>query len=148
MQVTSAKALRGAALLAIMFYAVALLVWPPMGSLLLAKSGAFRQLDPKLFGPLLVGVGVVDYIASLFIEGHLLRSARKSANPGGVVSAAIVTAAFGASLSIYGLLLCHVRFYSWTLYGLCFLHGVHLLLRWPNYAEAARDIAMTKGEEV
>jgi hypothetical protein len=71
----------------------------------------------------------------------LLAQARDAGAPQRVVTVAVVTAAFGASLAVYGLIVTLLGAPAWggVLYVLCAVHGLHLMMRWPNYAAAAEQ---------
>ncbi len=108
--------------------------------------GAFVKTTPSLpaeamrvLPMILLGAGVVDYVFSLFIEGMMLAQAKKSGNPTGVANAVVLSACFGESLAVFGLILTFLGAGSWgvALYALCFVHGVHLMVRWPNFARVA-----------
>jgi hypothetical protein len=128
-----------ARLIATMMYVGPLVTFPWIGRLV--KVGA--SLDPKVLPVLaavLLVVGVVDYGASLLLEGKLLAQARER-GPQGIIAAATVTAAFGASLAVYGLVLTLLGARTWgsVLYVLCAVHGLHLIVRWPSYTQAAEQ---------
>ena len=93
-------------------------------------------------GFVFIGVGIVDYIISLVLESNGLRKARANHQIGGLATTGVLTGAFGTSLGVYGIILAsfQVSQYDIILFGLCALHGIHLLLRWPNYVEIAREI--------
>jgi hypothetical protein len=108
--------------------------------------GAFVRTTPSLPADLmrvlpliLLGAGVVDYVFSLIIESMILAQARKAGNPNGAATAAIVSASFGEGLAIFGFILTLGGAANWgvVLYALCLLHGVHLMLRWPNFERVA-----------
>ena len=109
-------------------------------------AGAPVKVPPQLSADvmrvlplILLGVGVVDYVFSLIIESMILAQARKTGTPNGAATAAIVSAAFGESLAIFGFVLTLGGAGTWgvVLYALCFIHGVHLMIRWPSFARVA-----------
>jgi len=108
--------------------------------------GAFVKTTPSLpaeamrvLPMILLVAGVADYIASLVIEGMVLVQAKRTKNPKAVATAAIITAACGEGLAVFGLVLTFLGAGSWgvALYALCFVHGVHLMIRWPNFEQVA-----------
>jgi hypothetical protein len=105
------------------------------------KAG--HSLSPEtgqLLGIILLAVGAADYAFSLFLERHMLKRARSSADPQSAVPViGILVGAVGASLASYGLVLSVFGVSGWALalYALCVLHGIHLAVRWPDYEEAA-----------
>jgi hypothetical protein len=94
----------------------------------------------RVLAPALIVVGVMDYAISLFLEQKMLTQARVSRQHNQVATAAIVVAALGASLAVYGLVLTLLGAASWgaVLYVLCAAHGLHLIVRWPRYARATQ----------
>ena len=134
------KALGTARLIATLLYVAPLVVFPWIGRT--AKVSA--SLDPKVLGilvPALLFVGVTDYVISLLVERRLLAQARDAGAPQSVVTAAVVTAAFGASLAVYGLVVTLLGAPAWgaAFYVLCAVHGLHLMIRWPSYAQAVEQ---------
>jgi F0F1-type ATP synthase membrane subunit c/vacuolar-type H+-ATPase subunit K len=134
------KALGTARLIATLLYVAPLVVFPWIGRT--AKVSA--SLDPKVLGilvPALLFVGVTDYVISLLVERRLLAQARDAGAPQSVVTAAVVTAAFGASLAVYGLVVTLLGAPAWggVFYVLCAVHGLHLMMRWPSYAQAVEQ---------
>ena len=119
-------------------YFTGLVVYPVVGGLVKlprpAPPEALRIL-PLVF----LIAGVVDYMVSLVIEAVMLAKARKAQSSIGAGNVAVVSAGFGEILAIWGLVLTLLGAGSWgaLLYGLCFVHGVHLMLRWSNFAEVA-----------
>ena len=89
----------------------------------------------------LLAVGIADYGLSLFLEKKLLTKAGSGAGGASdsVVSAALIVSALGVSLAVYGLVLTLLGTRAWgaVFYVLCSLHGLHLMLRWPEYVRAA-----------
>ncbi|MFB3882661.1 MAG: hypothetical protein ACE149_15450 [Armatimonadota bacterium] len=131
------NALGTARLIATLMYVGPLVAFPWIGRFV--KVG--EPLGPNslpVLGAVLLVVGIVDYGLSLFLEAKLLGQASER-GPQGVVAAAVVTAAFGASLAVYGLVLTILGAAVWgsVLYVLCAVHGLHLMVRWPSYAAAA-----------
>lgn len=143
-KMTADKALGTAKLILLAQYLGALVVMPVMARVMYSMRGeGISQVgNYQLLGLALLAVGLVDYGISLFLEKQGLEKARASGSPGGIVTTAVIIGAFGASLAVYGLILSalHVARLAEVLFGLCLIHGIHLLLRWPNYAEAAREI--------
>jgi len=123
----------------ISLYLSALVACPAIGSAV--KAG--HPLSPQtgqLLGTILLVVGAADYAISLFLERHMLKRARSSADlQSAVPVTAILVGALGASLAGYGLVLSVFGVSGWALalYALCVLHGIHLAIRWPDYEEAA-----------
>jgi len=80
-------------------------------------------------------------VISLLVERRLLAQARDAGAPQSVVTAAVVTAAFGASLAVYGLVVTVLGAPAWgaAFYVLCAVHGLHLMIRWPSYAQAVEQ---------
>jgi fatty acid desaturase len=105
--------------------------------------------DPEMLRLLLimlVVVAVVDYGVSLWLERKQLAFARSSGGERGkaaVSSAAIVVAALGASLAVYGMVLAVLGAPVWgyALFVLCLVYGMHLMIRWSNYERAAEGEA-------
>ncbi|UCC67044.1 MAG: hypothetical protein JSV79_07790, partial [Armatimonadota bacterium] len=84
-------------------------------------------------------VAAVDYVLSLVLEQRLL-ARRAAGGHSPVVTAAVLVAAFGVSLAVYGLVLTLLGEPKWgaLLYVLCALHGLHLMIRWPRYERVVR----------
>jgi hypothetical protein len=78
----------------------------------------------------------------------ILTRAKENRNPAGAATAAILTGVFGESLAIFGLVLTLFGARSWgtLLYGLCFVHGVHLMLRWPSFERVAGGETYDSGQ--
>jgi len=104
---------------------------------------------PEFFPWLLLGIAIAEYVASLLIEGFMLEEKRLRGQidrmPGSTIGAAvarvaIVTASFGDSIAVFGLVIALLApgTAQWYLFGLAALHGIHLQLRWDRYEEAAR----------
>jgi len=134
------KALGTARLIATLLYAAPLVIFPWIGR----TAKVSTSLDPKVLGilvPALLFVGVTDYVISLLVERRLLAQARDAGAPRSVVTAAVVTAAFGASLAVYGLVVTVLGAPAWgaAFYVLCAVHGLHLMIRWPSYAQAVEQ---------
>jgi F0F1-type ATP synthase membrane subunit c/vacuolar-type H+-ATPase subunit K len=129
-----------ARLIATLTYVAPLVVFPWVGRV----AAPVVSLDRKALGilvPALLFVGVTDYVISLLVEARLLAQAREAGARQSVVTAAIVTAAFGASLAVYGLVVTLLGAPAWggAFYVLCAVHGLHLMMRWPSYAAAAEQ---------
>ena len=122
--------------IALAMYFTGLVVYPIVGAVVKLPPPAppeVRRVLPMVF----LIAGVMFYVASLVVERVMLAQARKSDSPLGAGNAAIVVAAFGEIPALFGLILTLLGAGRWSvvLYGLCFVHGVHLVLRWPKYAE-------------
>jgi hypothetical protein len=134
------KALGTARLIATLLYVAPLVIFPWVGR----SARVSASLDPKVLGilvPALLFVGMTDYVISLLVEGRLLAQARNAGAPQSVVTAAVVTAVFGASLAVYGLVVTVLGAPVWggVFYVLCAVHGLHLMIRWPSYAQAVEQ---------
>ncbi len=122
-------------------YVSGLVVYPIVGAL----AGGRQSAEPELARVLpfvLLGVSAMSYIVSLVLERSLVTQANKTKSEITAANAAIVSGAFGESFAIYGLVLIFVGMGNWALpfYVLCFVHGVHLLVRWPSFESAvSRD---------
>ena len=130
------KTLGTARLIATLMYAGPLVIFPWVGRFV--KTG--MALGPKalaVLAPALLFVAVTDYVISLFVEARLLGQARDAGVAGKpVITAAVITSAFGASLAVYGLVVTMLGAPAWgsVFYVLCGVHGLHLMMRWPQYA--------------
>jgi len=124
--------------IALAMYFTGLVTYPFVGALAKPAPSASPELL-RVLPMILLVAGVADYIASLVIEGMLLAQAKKTKNPSGVATAAIITAACGEGLAVFGLVLTFLGAGSWgvALYALCFVHGVHLMIRWPTFERVA-----------
>jgi hypothetical protein len=88
------------------------------------------QPIPGIFTQVLGLVAVADYIASLWVEKSVLARA-----PQGQTVAPIITAAFGVSIAIYGIivwLLGAAAAWFWGFVGLAALHWFHSAVRWSK----------------
>ena len=118
-----------------------------------AYIGSVTHLPPVSGIPdslpwLLLGVAVIEYPVSLFLERLMLSEKRfrkyegapAGTAEGAAVAAAIVVSAYGVSFAVYGLVLALLSFavWPWWFYGFAALHGIHLHLRWDRYEEADR----------
>ncbi len=135
------KTLGTARLIATLIYVVTL-VWAPWVGRFAAPKVA---VDLKVMGvlvPVLLFVGLTDYVISLLIEARLLAQARDRGALQNIISAATVTSAFGASLAVYGFVatVLGAPALGAVFYVLCAVHGFHLMLRWPRYAETTEQI--------
>jgi heme/copper-type cytochrome/quinol oxidase subunit 3 len=137
-----AKALATARWMATLMYVVALVVFQLAGRL----APAPVELDASTMTVLayaLLAVGIMDYGLSLFLEKKLLAKAQSGGADasGAVVSAALIVSALGVSLAVYGLVLTLLGAPTWgaVFYMLCAVHGLHLIIRWPDYARAAEQ---------
>jgi len=141
METDSGRSLATARLIAIAVYLVGLVVYPLVGLLAKVKAGVSAE-TLALLGPAMLGAGVAVYVASLVVERVLLTAGRRglaTRRPVKVMSAAVVTAAFGESLAIFGLVISLLGAKGWggLLYLLCLVHGIHLRMRWPSYEAVA-----------
>jgi F0F1-type ATP synthase membrane subunit c/vacuolar-type H+-ATPase subunit K len=93
----------------------------------------------RLLALALVMIGIADYAISLVLEHKMLAQARAIRRHSLVLTTAIIVAAFGAGLAVYGLVLTLLGAPSWgaVLYVLCAAHGLHLMMRWPRYVRAS-----------
>jgi hypothetical protein len=124
--------------IAIAIYFSGLVVYPIIGAMV--KATPTLPVEAMRMLPLvLLGAATVGYVLSLIFEGMILAHAKKANNPSGAANAVIVSAAFGETLAIGGLVLTLLGAGSWgiVLYALCFIHGVHLAIRWPKFEEVA-----------
>lgn len=119
--------------IALALYVTGLVTYPIVGALVKTTPTLAAEVM-RVLPVMLLGVGVADYLLSLVLEGMMLAQARKTGNPSGAANAVILTAAMGESLAVFGLVLALLGMGSWAvvLYALCFIHGVHLAVRWPN----------------
>jgi len=124
--------------IALTMYFTGLVTYPLVGVLVKLPPPASPDLL-RVLPMILLAVGVADYIASLVIEGIVLAQAKRTKNPSGAATAAIITAACGESLAVFGLVLTFLGAGNWgmPLYALCFVHGVHLMIRWPGFERVA-----------
>jgi hypothetical protein len=124
----------------IALYFSGVVIYPVIGAAVTIRPAASAQAL-RLLGPLLLAAGVVDYIASLILERTLLSRARPATGGQTAAVTAVIVSAFGESLAIFGLVLSLLGLPNWglALYALCFVHGVHLGLRWPHYERAAES---------
>ena len=140
MQGDSGRALAQARLIAMLVYAGPLVVFPIVGRAAKASVSVDAEVLPVLAAVLGV-VGVVDYGLSLFIEEKMLARARSGGrqSQNAILATAVVVAAFGATLAVYGLVLTLLGAPGWgsAFYVLTAAHGLHLVLRWPRYERAA-----------
>ena len=125
--------------IAIAMYLSGLVIYPVIG----VSVKPMTNVDPevlRLLGPLFLVVAVVDYIVSLLLERILLARARGRA--GGAAAAfttVLIVSACGESLALFGLVIHLLGAPNWALalYSLCAVHGLHLMIRWPEYEAAA-----------
>jgi len=138
MQGSRAVSLTAARWIVIAMYFAAVVVYPAIGATVktaqLVPAGTLRLL-PTLF----LVMAAVDYVISLVLEASALTQARRERNPAGAISAAIVTGSFGCSFGVFGLILGLLGARSWSIpfYALSLVHGVHLMIRWPNLERVA-----------
>jgi len=139
MKVNRSHSLDTARWIAIAMYLSGLVIYPVIG----VSVKPMTNVDPevlRLLGPLFLVVAVVDYIVSLLLERILLARARGRA--GGAAAAfttVLIVSACGESLALFGLVIHLLGAPNWALalYSLCAVHGLHLMIRWPEYEAAA-----------
>ena len=138
------KALGTARLIATLTYVVPLVVFPVVPRVVETEMSVDAQTLAVLAAALGL-IGIVDHGVSLFLEAKMLARVQSGAGDrrSGVVSAAVVVSAFGASLAVYGLVLTLLGAPVWgaAFYVLCAAHGLHLMIRWPSYQRAAEGPA-------
>jgi len=118
-------------------YIGGLVVYPIVGALAGDRPSAEPELT-RVLPFVFLGVSVMGYVFSLVLERTLVAQARKTKSEMTAAQAAIVSGAFGESFAIFGLVLTFAGVGNWALpfYVLCFVHGVHLLVRWPSLESA------------
>jgi len=140
MEGDGSKALGTARLIATLTYVVPLVVFPAVPRMVKAEMSLDAQAQALLTAVLGL-VGIVDYGVSLFLEAKMLARVQSGASDrrSGIISAAALVSAFGASLAVYGLVLTFLGAPVWgaAFYVLCAAHGLHFMTRWPNYQRAA-----------
>jgi hypothetical protein len=127
--------------IAIAIYLSGLVVLPSLGLWIKPPRpapGELLRLLPLVF----LVVAVTEYGLSLFLEARLLSvriRPKQSQSP--PFAAAIVSAAMGASIAIYGFVLGLLGAPGWApvFYLASLIHGVHLMVRWPNLERAAEQ---------
>ena len=126
-----------ARVIVIAVYATSLVVYPAIGATVKLQT-VLAPHTGQLLGIILLSLGAVEYGLSLWLEQRLLARAAAQGNPQAAVTAAIVVAAIGETMAIFGLALALLGVNAWALalYALCLLHGIHLALRWPDYEQA------------
>jgi len=106
------------------------------GVVLLHYASFLKQargtLAPELqvLPPILLAVAVADYAASLFVERSI-----RAGGPQRQSVAPIITAAFGVSIAVYGMvvwLLGASSGWFWLFVTIAALHWFHSALRWQN----------------
>ena len=140
MEPDSARPLAKARWIATLLYVIPLVVFPILGRMVKLQA-ALQPEVLRLLGLVLLVVGILDYAISLFFERKMLAQAAGERAPARVLGAAIVVGATGASLAGYGLIITLLGAPGWgaALYVMCAAHGLHLMLRWPRYAQAAKQ---------
>ena len=136
------RALRLARLVATLLYVEALAVYPLLGRVLGPLFSARPEVT-RFVGPVLLGAGVAAYAFSLLLEHRMLaRAALAAGSPARAFVAAIPVASCGNALGTFGLVLTLLGApgFGAALYVLCAAHGLHLMLRWPNYEQAAHQM--------
>jgi hypothetical protein len=136
-----AQVLAAARWIATLMYVVALVVFQLVGRLV-AVPVELDATTMRVLAYALLAVGIMDYGLSLFLERKLLARARAGGAQAAssVVPAALIVSALGVSLAVYGLVLTLLGAPAWgaVFYMLCAVHGLHLIIRWPDYARAAQ----------
>lgn len=120
--------------IALAIYLTGLVVYPVIGMLVKVNEKASPE-TLRILPLVFLGLAVVSYVVSLVVESLILGQARAKGNAASAASAAIVTSAFGESIAILGLILALLGAGAWSvvLYALCAAHGLHLMVRWPNF---------------
>jgi len=139
MKVNRGQSLDTARWLAVAMYLAGLVIYPVIG----VSVKPMGEVDPevlRLLGPLFLVVAVADYAVSLVLERIMLARAR--ARAGGAAAAfttVLIVSACGESLAVFGLVIHLLGSPNWALalYSLCAVHGLHLMMRWPEYEAAA-----------
>jgi hypothetical protein len=97
---------------------------------------------PAMLGPVILAVAVMDYAAGLFVESQVLRSAGKMGSAERAAGvAAVVSGAFGASMSVYGIVLWMVgagATWFWPPVALGVIYWAHLTARRERFEEVRR----------
>lgn len=139
MKVNRGQSLDTARWIAVAMYLAGLVIYPVIG----VSVKPMTNVDPevlRLLGPLFLVVAVADYAVSLVLERIMLARAR--ARAGGAAAAfttVLIVSACGESLAVFGLVIHLLGSPNWALalYSLCAVHGLHLMIRWPEYDAAA-----------
>ena len=125
--------------IATFMYFTALGVYPVIGSVVSVQQPLEDEVL-RVLGPALLAAGVGAYAVSLLLERLLLAQAlSRPDREAKVATTAVIVAALGESLGVFGLVLALLGSSSWAwgLYALCAAHGLHLLVRVPRYNRAA-----------
>ena len=139
MKVNRGHSLDTARRIAIAMYLSGLVIYPVIG----VSVKPMTNVDPevlRLLGPLFLVVAVVDYIVSLLLERILLARARgRAGGAPAAITTVLIVSACGESLALFGLVIHLLGAPNWALalYSLCAVHGLHLMIRWPEYEAAA-----------
>lgn len=141
METKTAKNLATARWIVISMYLVPLAIFPILGRTL-ELDVAVGAEELRILSFVLGMVALGDYALSLLLERKLLAQARAGEARTGsspLLAAAVVVAALGASIAIYGLVLTLLGAPRWgdACYILCAVHGLHLAIRWPRYQRIA-----------
>ena len=125
--------------IATVMYFTALGVYPVIGLVVRVQQPVEGE-TLRVLGPAVLAAGVGAYVVSLLLERTLLAQAlSQPEREAKAATAAVIVAAVGESLGVFGLVLALLGSpnWAWGLYALCAAHGLHLLVRWPRYARAA-----------
>ncbi len=125
--------------IATFMYFTALGVYPVIGSVVRVQQPVEEEVL-QVLGPALLAAGVGAYSVSLFLERMLLAQAiSRPDREAKAATTAVIVAAIGESLGVFGLVLALLgsQSWAWGLYALCAAHGLHLLVRVPRYNRAA-----------
>jgi len=96
----------------------------------LADARVTPSPELRIMVPLLAVVALLDYALSLWLEGHL-----RARGPQGEAAFPIVTAAFGVSIAVYGMVTWFLGASGssfWAFAGLALFHWVHSAVRWSS----------------
>lgn len=131
--------LRQARLIVAIMYAVVLVLIVVRPLLPLPKP---MGPQPDLLLWVLAGTAAISYIVSLALETAMLGGARLRRSPTGAEATAsgvaIMVAAYGVAIGIYGVVLGFLAMdaWCWYFYAAAVIHGLHQQLRWDKYEEA------------
>ena len=140
METDTARPLAKARCIATLLYVVPLVAFPILGRMVKLQA-ALKPEVLRLLGLVLLVVAILNYANSLFLEHKMLAQAAALRAQTQVLTAAIVVGAMGAALAVYGLGITLLGAPAWgaALYVMCAAHGLHLLIRWPRYEQAAKQ---------
>jgi len=139
MKAHNGRSLDTARWIAIAMYVAGLVIYPVIG--VSVKPSTNVEPDVlRLLGPLFLAVAVADYAVSLVLERIMLARARgRAEGTATAFTTALIVSACGESLAVFGLVIHLLGAPNWALalYSLCAVHGLHLMIRWPEYDAAA-----------